>query len=92
MKSKKKIPRSTAKLSRLDTFLEAEGRREEFEAIAAKEVLAWQIAEAIVHQVAAGVRRASTAGADPKIERAGAESRCRLRIPTHCDNDLVYSA
>lgn len=41
MKAKKKVPRSTAKLSTLDGFLEEEGKREEFEAVAVKEVLAW---------------------------------------------------
>jgi hypothetical protein len=39
--------RSTAKLSTLDDFLVGEGKREEFEAVAIKEVLAWQIAEAM---------------------------------------------
>jgi hypothetical protein len=47
MKTKKKTPRSAAKLSTLDDFLEVEGKREDFEAIAIKEVLAWQIAEAM---------------------------------------------
>lgn len=47
MKSKKKTPRSTAKLGTLDAFLQEEGKREAFEAIAIKEVLAWQIAEAM---------------------------------------------
>src|SRR5437879_6405292 len=46
-KTKKKAPRSTAKLTTLDEFLEGEGKREEFEAVAIKEVLAWQIAEAM---------------------------------------------
>ena len=46
-KTKKKVPRSTAKLTTLDEFLEGEGKREEFEAVAIKEVLAWQIAEAM---------------------------------------------
>jgi antitoxin HicB len=44
---KKKAPRSTAKLTTLDDFLEGEGKREEFEAVAIKEVLAWQIMEAM---------------------------------------------
>jgi predicted DNA-binding protein (UPF0251 family) len=44
---KKKGPRSTAKLTTLDEFLQGEGKRDEFEAIAIKEVLAWQIAEAM---------------------------------------------
>lgn len=43
---KKKSPRSTAELSTLDDFLRDEGKLEEFQAIAIKEVLAWQIAEA----------------------------------------------
>ena len=43
---KKKAPRSTAKLTTLDQFLAGEGKREEFEAVAVKEVLAWQIEEA----------------------------------------------
>jgi antitoxin HicB len=44
---KKKAARSTAKLATLDDFLQGEGKRDEFEAIAIKEVLAWQIMEAM---------------------------------------------
>ena len=44
---KKKKPRSTDNLTTLDDFLNVEGKLEEFEAIAVKEVLAWQIAEAM---------------------------------------------
>lgn len=44
---KKKSPRSPAKLSTLDDFLEDNGKLEEFQATAIKEVLAWQIAEAM---------------------------------------------
>jgi antitoxin HicB len=44
---KKKIARSTHKLTTLDDFLKREGKLEEFEAIAIKEVLAWQIGEAM---------------------------------------------
>jgi len=44
---KKKKPRSTDYLTTLDDFLKEEGKLEEFEAIAVKEVLAWQIAEAM---------------------------------------------
>ena len=44
---RKKTSRSTAKLTSLDDFLKEEGKREEFEAVAVKEVLAWQIAEAM---------------------------------------------
>ena len=47
MKTKKKTPRSAARLSALDDFLTEEGKREDFEAVAIKEVLAWQIAEAM---------------------------------------------
>ena len=43
----KKMARSTAKLTALDDFLQEEGKRDEFEAIAIKEVLAWQIEEAM---------------------------------------------
>jgi antitoxin HicB len=45
--TKKKSPRSTDKLTTLDEFLKEEGKLEEFEAVAIKEVLAWQIAEAM---------------------------------------------
>lgn len=44
---KKKAVRSTAGLSTLDGFLKDEGKLEEFEATAIKEVLAWQIIEAM---------------------------------------------
>jgi len=44
---KKKAKRSTRDLTALDDFLKEEGKLEEFEAIAIKEVLAWQIAEAM---------------------------------------------
>ena len=37
---KKKAPRSTAKLTTLDEFLADEGKREEFETVAVKKVLA----------------------------------------------------
>jgi len=47
---KKKGWRSTAELTRLDDFLKHEGKLEEFEAVAVKEVLAWQIAEAMKAQ------------------------------------------
>jgi len=47
---KKKGWRSTAELTRLDDFLKQEGKLEEFEAVAVKEVLAWQIAEAMKAQ------------------------------------------
>lgn len=44
---KKKAVRSTAKLTTLDDVLGEEGNRDEFEAIAVKEVLAWQIEQAM---------------------------------------------
>jgi predicted XRE-type DNA-binding protein len=47
MKRKKKSRRSTRGLTTLDEFLKDEGKLEEFEAVAIKEVLAWQIAEAM---------------------------------------------
>lgn len=47
MAKKKKASRTARKLSNLDDFLAEEGKREEFEAVAIKEVLAWQIAEAM---------------------------------------------
>lgn len=47
---KKKTRRSTAGLATLDDFLQQEGKRDEFEAVAIKEVLAWQIAEAMKAQ------------------------------------------
>jgi len=47
---KKKQTRSTDDLATLDDFLKEEGKLEEFEAIAVKEVLAWQIAEAMKAQ------------------------------------------
>ena len=47
MAKKAKKPRSARKLSTLDDFLAKEGKREQFEAVAVKEVLAWQIGEAM---------------------------------------------
>lgn len=47
MKKAAKKPRSTRKLGTLDEFLAGEGKREEFEAVAVKEVLAWQIGQAM---------------------------------------------
>jgi antitoxin HicB len=45
-----KKPRSTRGLTTLDDFLESEGTREAFQAVAIKEVLAWQISEAMKTQ------------------------------------------
>jgi predicted XRE-type DNA-binding protein len=42
--------RSTEKLTTLDDFLKGQGKLEEFEAVAIKEVLAWQIGEAMKAQ------------------------------------------
>ncbi len=39
--------RNPSKLNTLDDFLTEEGKRDEFEAVAGKEVLAWQIGEAM---------------------------------------------
>jgi antitoxin HicB len=50
MKKKKKIKRSIDDLTTLDDFLKNEGKLEEFEAVAIKEVLAWQIVEAMKAQ------------------------------------------
>jgi hypothetical protein len=47
VKKKKKIPRSTAGFDSLNDFLKEEGKLGEFQAVAVKEVLAWQIAEAM---------------------------------------------
>lgn len=47
MARKKKLIRSTAELTTLDDFLGEEAKRDEFEAIAVKEVLAWQIEQAM---------------------------------------------
>src|SRR5215475_14506315 len=50
MKKSKKAKRSINDLTTLDQFLKEEGKLEEFEAVAIKEVLAWQIAEAMKAQ------------------------------------------
>ena|SRR6476660_3965403 len=47
MKKEKMTRRSARGLTTLDDFLRGEGKLEEFEAVAIKEVLAWQIAEAM---------------------------------------------
>jgi antitoxin HicB len=46
-KKKKKATRSPAKLTTLDELLKEEGNLGEFEAVAIKEVLAWQLTEAM---------------------------------------------
>ena len=45
--TKKPPPRSVQDLSTLDDFLEDEGVRDAFQAVAIKEVLAWQIKQAM---------------------------------------------
>jgi antitoxin HicB len=50
MKKNKKTHRSTDELTTLDDFLRGEGKLDEFEAVAIKEVLAWQIVEAMKAQ------------------------------------------
>ena len=47
---RKKTSRSPKDFTSLDAFLEKEGTREAFQALAIKEVLAWQIAEAMKAQ------------------------------------------
>ena len=47
---KKKKKRSIKQLTTLDDYLKQEGTLEDFEAVAIKEVLAWQIAEAMKAQ------------------------------------------
>lgn len=47
---KKKRARSVARLTTLDDVLAQEGKLEEFKALAIKEVLAWQIGEAMKAQ------------------------------------------
>ena len=47
---RKKTSRNPKDFTSLDTFLEEEGTREAFQAVAIKEVLAWQIAEAMKAQ------------------------------------------
>lgn len=49
-KRKKKTVRSSAKFSTLESFLKEEGKLEEFQGVAIKEVLAWQIEEAMKAQ------------------------------------------
>lgn len=49
-RKRKRAVRSTAGLTALDDFLKQEGKLEEFEAVAIKEVLAFQITEAMKAQ------------------------------------------
>ena len=57
-----KKPRSTDDLSTLDDFLGEEGTREAFQAVAAKEVLAWQIVQAMNEQKLSRKRLAERMG------------------------------
>jgi predicted XRE-type DNA-binding protein len=50
MTKKNTAPRSVEGLSSLDTMLAEEGKLEEFQAVAIKEVLAWQIENAMKEQ------------------------------------------
>jgi predicted XRE-type DNA-binding protein len=59
---KKKSPRSTHHLTTLDQFLKEQGKLEQFEAVAIKEVLAWQIAEAMKEQKLSRKRLAERMG------------------------------
>ncbi len=74
MKKKLKKPRNARKLSTLDDFLAAEGKREEFEAVAVKEVLAWQIGEAMK------VRKLSRSGLAQRMNTSRSQVR-RLLDP-----------
>jgi antitoxin HicB len=47
MKKKKKTPRPAGRLSTLDDVLKADGKLDDFQAKAIKEVLAWQIEQAM---------------------------------------------
>ena len=68
MTKRKKTPRTTRKLSTLGDFLASEDRREEVEAVAVKEVLAWQIAKAMK------ANSSHAAGLPGACEPAGARS------------------
>ena len=59
---KKKTRRSVNHLTTLDQFLKDEGKLEEFEAVAIKEVLAWQITEAMKAQGLSRKRLAARMG------------------------------
>ena len=48
--TKPKAPRSTEGLTTLDEFLGEQGTREAFQAVAVKEVLAWQMEQAMKDQ------------------------------------------
>jgi hypothetical protein len=52
MNKKRKAARSLAKLSALDDLLETDGKLNEFEAAAIKEILAWQIEQRGMNEAA----------------------------------------
>jgi antitoxin HicB len=58
----KKAPRTVDELTSLDDFLKEEGKLEEFEAVAIKEALAWQIIEAMKTQKLSRARLAERMG------------------------------
>jgi hypothetical protein len=74
-----KIPRSSSDFSILDEHLETDGEREEFQAVAIKEALAWQIEQAMKapKAVAQASRRAH--GYKPLPSRAAPRSEGRQR-------------
>jgi antitoxin HicB len=55
-------PRDAKKPTMLDAFLDTEGTREEFQAVAIKEVLAWQIEQAMKTQGLSRKRMAEQMG------------------------------
>lgn len=57
-----KEPRTTEGFATLDDFLEEQGVREEFQAVAIKEVLAWQIKQAMEVQKLSQARLAKLMG------------------------------
>ena len=59
---KKRRARSTDDLSTLDDYLKERGKLEEFEAVAIKEVLAWQVGEAMKAQKLSRKRLAERMG------------------------------
>jgi antitoxin HicB len=75
MTKRTKRPRNSSKLSTLDDFLSKDGKRDEFEAVAVKEVLAWQIAEAMK------ARRLSQSGLAQRMRTSRSQVR-RLLDPT----------
>jgi len=60
--SKRKAPLSTEGFTTLEEFLDAEETREAFQAVAIKEVLTWQIEQAMKEQPLSRKRRAERMG------------------------------